>query len=162
LNAIKTLLVKRLRNELTPQEAEELQQWIAKNANNRALYNRLGDDEAVASLLAKMDEFDEKKGWDYVREHADKVDVDEQKVTVHRVHFLKTAWFRYAAAILLLITGIATYFFIHTFHSYLSIPSGGGADYAISLTETRCFARQRPCNINAEQRPASATEQCYL
>jgi transmembrane sensor len=29
---------------------------------------------------------------------------------VHRVHFLRTAWFRYAAAIVLLITGIAVYY----------------------------------------------------
>ncbi len=28
----------------------------------------------------------------------------------HRVHFLKTAWFRYAAAILLVVTGIALYY----------------------------------------------------
>jgi transmembrane sensor len=39
----------------------------------------------------------------------------------HRVHFLKTAWFKSAAAIIILITGIAIYFFIHTSQSQVEM-----------------------------------------
>ncbi len=35
----------------------------------------------------------------------------------HRVHFLKRAWFRYAAAILLLIIGATTYYILSTSQS---------------------------------------------
>jgi transmembrane sensor len=38
-----------------------------------------------------------------------------QTKTVHRVHFIKNNWFRYAAAIIVIVTGIALYYnFLHT------------------------------------------------
>ncbi len=44
-----------------------------------------------------------------------KADEDEIIRPVHRVHFLKTAWFRSAAAVILIITGIMLYYSL--FHS---------------------------------------------
>lgn len=123
MNAIKTLLVKRLRNELTAQEAAQLQEWTTRSVHNQALYDRLSDVEEVAILLAKMDEFDEKKGWDYVMQHAHKIKTAEPKAPVHRVHFLKTAWFKYAAAILLVVAAGTIYFFIHTSQSKMEVAS---------------------------------------
>ncbi len=53
----------------------------------------------------------------------------------HRVHFLKTAWFRYAAAVFLLIIGIS----VLLYFSCLSIEKRDGYCQAISFT-SRCDA----------------------
>lgn len=69
-------------------------------------YNKQKWDFAVATILTR-DNLDSQSSKEYLQ-FGDGTITDQP--TMHRVHFLKTTWFRYAA-ILLLIVGTATYLY---------------------------------------------------
>jgi transmembrane sensor len=82
------------------QETEELFALIADPAN---------DDAVKEFMRSQNDQLTEREinwDWEYMRLRALKA--QPARPAVHRVHFLKTAWFRYAAAILIIL-GIGGY-----------------------------------------------------
>jgi hypothetical protein len=107
-----------LDKRITSPEKEELMSLIAKTENDeliRAFISKVADetgeeidisDATANTILTAIIQ-------------ADKI----YSPSVHRIHFLKTSWFRYAAAVLLLIGG-GTYIYLHTRPSDLSSPQG--------------------------------------
>ncbi|MBO9572114.1 MAG: FecR domain-containing protein, partial [Chitinophagaceae bacterium] len=112
-----SLLKKELYGEITAGEKTELESWRAQNSgfteeelineygaavNEMYLYNK----EAVRNKIAG-------KYPQVIEEKLDGQRSEKVIAPVHRIHFLKTTWFRYAAAVLLII-GISTYFWNRT------------------------------------------------
>jgi ferric-dicitrate binding protein FerR (iron transport regulator) len=106
------LLEKYLTGSLSADEQSALETWIQANPDNQSLFTRIHDG---ASLQQEVQRF-------YAVQNRMRAQLEQfipalttqpgQTVIppVHRVHFLKTAWFRYAA-ILLLICGTALYLY---------------------------------------------------
>jgi transmembrane sensor len=89
---------------------EEVQELLSKNIDTQSgnNYAVLLSNEKRELLLEKI----KKQRFEY--EGASGTAKENKTIpAVHRVHFLKTAWFRYAAAIILLVSGIAVYYFIN-------------------------------------------------
>ncbi len=102
---------------------QELRNLVAKYQQGTATaeekvfidnYYRYFDNETAPSLKLSEEEKKllENKILSEINESINKAETVAKPV--HRVHFLRTAWFRYAAAILLLITGISVYYFFNT------------------------------------------------
>ncbi len=95
------LLTKYADNSCTRQEFEELYKYFGTVGENdmRLLmdneYSKIDLDKRVVEV-----------DWDEVY---NKISASKFNTPVHRVHFLRTAWFRYAAAVIILL-GIGTYF----------------------------------------------------
>ncbi|MBO9573883.1 MAG: FecR domain-containing protein, partial [Chitinophagaceae bacterium] len=103
------LLEQFIDNSLPVEGVEELLEWVK---NNPEEYNELMNNDLVHDRLINYGE-----NWELseektvlMRNRLLKAINKHQELTprVHRVHFLKTAWFKYAAAILLII-GVGTY-----------------------------------------------------
>jgi transmembrane sensor len=106
---ISELLTKYLKGEMTASEQIELDDWLSVSEVNREFFEseikQKGFHEGIA-WLSKIDK-------DAVREKlVQRLFSQQTPQRIHRVHFLKTAWFRYAAAIIF-ITGIGTYLYIN-------------------------------------------------
>ncbi len=107
---IAALLLKQLSGSISASEKVELDEWINSSDNNRLLLKEINHQQIFAEDLVYL--------------HPDNLIVSRQKLIYkikdaikstsqkpyHRVHFLKTAWFRYAAAILILGTCVALYY----------------------------------------------------
>lgn len=109
-----------------------LDQWVRENPENHALLQQVMNEEWVAGELDKFTQYDILKSRKYLELFLDKQtsnpltadlkSTDKQGESnsstadnrpiyskpVHSVHFLKTAWFRYAVAVILLF-GIGAY-----------------------------------------------------
>lgn len=57
------LIAKHLRNELTDQEKEELEQWLGADAHNRDLFARLTDDKIVSRELEIFTALENDRAW---------------------------------------------------------------------------------------------------
>ena len=57
------LLVKQLLGEATPQEEQEVMQWLSADAGNRAYYDQLKQVWDTSRELATRSEVDENKAW---------------------------------------------------------------------------------------------------
>src|ERR1700749_4265151 len=96
---ISELLQKHLQNRLSSDEQEELRQWIAASEQNKLVFQELANEEWVVAELDKFSKYDI---------HASRQKINDlfselaAQPIAHRVHFLKTSWFRYAAAVILL------------------------------------------------------------
>ena len=112
-----TLISKHVSGNITAAEEQELMQWL-KNVEEQefsemmnAARQHLPPEYALASPLT--DEFAQR-----LEQRIDDMEAKEQDPyvyeirRVHRIHFLRTAWFRYAAAIIILF-GVSTYIFIN-------------------------------------------------
>jgi transmembrane sensor len=63
LNQLTVLIIKHLRNELTVEEAAELEAWAAAAPENRQLLQQLYDPAMVATCLHKMDSVNDQEAW---------------------------------------------------------------------------------------------------
>lgn len=106
---IADLLYKFLSGSLTTTEEEELHKWVNASPENRFFFNQVTDEEKLQENLAlyhpEMRTVTERRIYANVQERIGNAPV---MVPIHRIHFLKTAWVRYAAAIIIVI-GIAAY-----------------------------------------------------
>jgi transmembrane sensor len=73
MERIKYLLLRFLREEISPTERAELETWAAKAPANRDLMQELQDPALVAEALAKLDGLHRQEAWARVEEHADAV-----------------------------------------------------------------------------------------
>jgi transmembrane sensor len=104
---IAKLLLKRAAGDLSPGEALALEDWRRKAGIPAADFQALTHPRDLQQLRADYAEALDRS------EHMALPALKDQVIRpVHRVHFLKTAWFRYAAAILI-VFGLLTYFYIN-------------------------------------------------
>lgn len=103
----------------SPEELQELTDWLTANGDDGPLQDVL--EPLLAERLASPEELAEHKAYvlQKVRERITLSEEQQPSVPsperrMHRIHFLKTAWFKYAAAILLVLAAATTYFFIYT------------------------------------------------
>jgi transmembrane sensor len=93
---IAELLILQKERPLTPQEQLILDQWVMENPDNASLVRQVQDEKWLESEIVSFSRYDVEKSRKIL----------ESRLTitrpVHRVHFLKTAWIRYAAAIIIL------------------------------------------------------------
>jgi Fe2+-dicitrate sensor, membrane component len=101
------LLVKKLSAQLNAEESKLLQDWLEASPANKARYRELTNINVLKQKLARYATLKEETK---LPEHKVLKRLDIGPVAtkpVHRIHFLKTAWFRYAAAVaIIVIAGI--------------------------------------------------------
>jgi transmembrane sensor len=117
------LLVRHANNEtLTPDDHESLLKWVADSNVHADLFASLSSRYFLKQALVrhKEAELHADKNWETVQSniHQNKNQSIGLRST-HRVHFLKTAWFRWAAAVLIIL-GIGTYFWNSTLQNKYS------------------------------------------
>jgi transmembrane sensor len=114
-NAHISVLLERLEfNTINREEFEQLLQWVDDNDNEAEFISLLEDAAArqqpglitQEKLQEMWNSIEAKRGAD-----SEGYNLTEKGEVVHRIHFLKTAWFRYAAAIILIV-GIGSYLYI--------------------------------------------------
>jgi transmembrane sensor len=103
------LIFKRLQGSITIEESVVLDQWSAESDANQELIDSFNDENILAS---KLTDFHPDNRILYRNQILKKIQQKQKaqqlRKPVHRVHFLKTAWFRYASAILIIL-GIGSY-----------------------------------------------------
>jgi transmembrane sensor len=109
------LMYRHLSGTITEPEAAELDEWVNQSDDHRLLFAEVNDNGKLGENIALIhpDEWNriDTNISQKIREGITKTE-PTPAIIVHRVHFLKTAFFRYAAAILILI-GIGTYLYIN-------------------------------------------------
>lgn len=110
---IKDLLRKHLHEDLTPDETAELNTWIGESATRAAFIQRFTDAGHLERNINYF--FNSRKNISarLKKEIPELGAIEPVPKIFHRIHFLKTAWFRYAAAILI-ICGIGAYLYNQT------------------------------------------------
>lgn len=107
-----------LERKCSPEEAEELVQWLSAEPQ---------DSEAARLIRVELqkvlvpDTINDGKVQAVVEECLNRI-LNKEQPTVHRIHFLKTAWFRYAAAVVLIAGSAAIYWLRNSNPSDLSSP----------------------------------------
>jgi ferric-dicitrate binding protein FerR (iron transport regulator) len=114
---IARLLARHLSDELTEAEAVELRAWSAQSRKHRAVTEELGDDEHIRLLMERRTEdvqHDVKNRLLATIQSLIAAENDNEEPVyrtatppVHRVHFLKRSWWKYAAAIIIMIGSVA-------------------------------------------------------
>ncbi|MBO9572328.1 MAG: FecR family protein [Chitinophagaceae bacterium] len=92
---------------LSSQEQMELDAWLDADEKNRLLFAELSDPEQLAADLKLLEGLKSDISRQNILASLKQGRATEVPVA-HRIHFLKTTWFRYAAAIII-IAGIGTY-----------------------------------------------------
>jgi transmembrane sensor len=115
ITEISYLLLRHLRGELNEEERQTLENWVTANEGNRQLFSEINDEKQLAATLAHYMAVDtnrvEAKIRQQLADDTEKIDTSFTR-PVHRVHFLKQSWWKYAAAIIILF-GAGTYLYIH-------------------------------------------------
>ena len=107
---ITRLLEKHIRNGLTSEKVQQLDQWVNLSEENRVLFIRMGNPASLQQEIKRYYAVHDRmrSALEHsIPELKTPIDLVISKQT-HRIHFLKTAWFRYAAAIII-IFGISAY-----------------------------------------------------
>src|ERR1700761_4199786 len=106
MEPVKALILKHLRGQLTPEEAKELDVWLAAAEANQELFAELNDPDRVAVSLGKFDQLHENQVWERLQRHAAAEEDTPLQTTppAHRVHFLRR-WSVAVAVVGLLGTG---------------------------------------------------------
>jgi ferric-dicitrate binding protein FerR (iron transport regulator) len=96
-------------SDLSTAEAAELKAWLEENPQHSEWQQKL-DKFRLQELLSSYTAFkdSDKAAWEKFR----KTNLPAPVPPVSRIHFLKTAWFRYAA-VALVVTGIGTYLWMN-------------------------------------------------
>jgi transmembrane sensor len=107
---IRDLIVKHIRNELKPEEKDQLQQWINASGDNRRLFEDLTNLPLLYQKLNRCDQYDLEKDdvW---------VEIEKSLASGNRTRlsFLKgkRRWLKYAAAAAILIITMAGYLWFY-------------------------------------------------
>lgn len=103
---IKYLIRNYAANRATGEEVEELFEWLRQHSEDEAIHSEL---EEMAATTAPNQEYDPSYWEPFIA----KVLEGEKTVqpAVHRIHLLRRAWFRYAAAaVIIIVAGILALF----------------------------------------------------
>ncbi|MBX3252967.1 MAG: FecR domain-containing protein [Chitinophagaceae bacterium] len=101
MQTIKELILKRLRETLTQEEEQALEEWMMKSDRNRAIVEELSDPRQLAESFARLDSLHADQVWERVRS----VSPDPQTKHLPLYRRLRTLT-GYAAAVLLITVGI--------------------------------------------------------
>lgn len=88
--------------ELTVAEDHLLKQWLSASPYHEQALQQVTNEDWLASNLAGFAAKDPERIWQLVQTNL------KQNISARRIHFLKTTWFRYAAAIIVML-GIGGY-----------------------------------------------------
>lgn len=115
-NTIVDILYKLVNEQaLLPGEQAILENWLSGSEHKQQLLNELKNEEWLFEELKKRYAFDTAGEWDKMLKKLRADTVSHQRPVTHRVHFLKTSWFRYAAAVVVLLGGVGSWFWLsHT------------------------------------------------
>jgi ferric-dicitrate binding protein FerR (iron transport regulator) len=102
LQNIKELILKRLRETLTPAEEQALEAWMTESDQNRAIVEELSDPQQLAESFAKLDSLHPDQVWKRVRSNSENT---LAKPVFLRRH-LRTLTGYAAAVVLLIAAGI--------------------------------------------------------
>ncbi|MBB6126521.1 FecR family protein [Mucilaginibacter lappiensis] len=91
------LIAKYLRNELTEQENDQLEQWLQADMHNQELFRKLTDETLIDSELETFEANDKDKAWKNIVKKTRFKRIIRKKSTTKK-------WPAYAAAIIILIT----------------------------------------------------------
>jgi transmembrane sensor len=105
---ISRLISKRLISGLTAEEEAVLDNWSNRSTENKAVYQRLNDPKQLAATLHLIKNSKQPVLEKLKTKLPDWISEKSTPRIAHRVQFLKTAWFRYAAAVII-IFGIGAY-----------------------------------------------------
>ncbi|MBO9573169.1 MAG: FecR family protein, partial [Chitinophagaceae bacterium] len=105
---IADLLIKRLAETLTEQEQNELKEWAAQSPGRLLLLTEMTDNEQLQFDMLTLNNQKLSETREATLLKIKKQITTPARVPVHRIHFLKTTWFKYAAAILI-VAGIGAY-----------------------------------------------------
>ena len=121
---IAELLLKSLKQQASEEELAELETWRGGSSEHAVLIDRLSREGFIAQGLRELEQARQRSSARLANQNviladrdggasSDIRDGDRAAVvpTVHRVHFLKTGWFRYAAAVVL-IAGSAIWYMV--------------------------------------------------
>jgi transmembrane sensor len=112
---IAKLLARKVHGDLTPEEERELDTWRLSSDINVKTYENIIEGSQLTNLLNQYESFSRRRIATELQKEFSGITLDspvnKYYPAVHRVHFLKTAWFRYAAAIVVLF-GIGAYLWI--------------------------------------------------
>ena len=101
--AIRVLLLKHLRNELTPEEDRKLQAWIAESGHNRRLFEQLSNEDLLREMV--RDYFETREQAVRRRKEGDLIIMQARRRT----------WTRYvAAACILMVLSLVGYVWFKT------------------------------------------------
>lgn len=104
---IKYLIRNYAANQATAEEVEELFDWLRQHSENETIHSEL---EEMAATTAPSQRYDPSYWEPFISKVLERKGVPGQPV-VHRVHLLQRAWFRYAAAaVLVIVAGILALF----------------------------------------------------
>lgn len=105
------LILKYLKNELDTLEQAELDKWLQESDANQAFFNKFDDAQWLKKKLLQMEQYDSVHAWNKITQR------DIAIKSTHRIHFLKTSWFRYAAAVVLIVIAISAIVMFSNQHS---------------------------------------------
>jgi len=106
MEPIKSLLLKHLRAQTTPEEQTVIEAWLAASKANQELFAELNDPDLVARSLEKMDLLHEDQVWQRLQANT------TGKPPVHRVHFLRRYGWA-AAAVFFVLLGTGAWWILH-------------------------------------------------
>lgn len=102
------LIAKYLRNELTEQEKDELEQWLQADEHNQELFKKLTDQTIIDSELETLEANDKDKAWENIVKKTGFKKTNRTKTTLK-------LWPSYAAAVIILIAlGVTLTRYRHT------------------------------------------------
>jgi ferric-dicitrate binding protein FerR (iron transport regulator) len=94
------LIAKHQRNELTPQEKEELERWLQSDVHNQELFKKLTDEATINSELETFSVTDKAKAWQNIVKKTGYKTAENKPAVTRR-------WLGYAAAVItLMVLGI--------------------------------------------------------
>jgi len=105
MDRIKYLILRLLREEISPEEKNELGYWASLSVDNQALLDELQDPVTVAGALAQLDQLHRTKAWERVANYANAYNIlktKEYSVSRRGGRSLSRRW-AVAAAVLLLL-----------------------------------------------------------
>ncbi len=109
---IAILIQKQWLGTLSEEEANALNKWKAENPRHQEFFDQITSPEYFSYSQLRFRKVRKAAIAERIQKEFP-LDISEEVPGVpfvHRIHFLKTAWFRYAAAIILIITGITLYY----------------------------------------------------
>lgn len=94
---------------LSDDQESSLQQWLKSSPCNEEALRLLEDRHFLRKAIRVREEYavNQDKNWERLLEQINPVEEPQLILPVHRTHVLKSAWFRYAAAIILIAGSVA-------------------------------------------------------
>lgn len=101
------LLMQRLKGKITPEGQQRLQEWIDGSPERAALVSDLDREGYIPHELLAAIERGQLRTTAILQARGVQIESASAVRPIHRMHFLRTAWLKYAAAILIVLSSLA-------------------------------------------------------